>query len=183
MTESDTTQVFRVNSPTRLLTPVIGVSVVTVGVIFLASKPDERWIALVIGGVLLVSIAIAAWLVTRTHLDVSAREITYHAIGYRVRSSWGNLAGWGKRVQGAQDLDCLILREPGMELSGWLAIGYQLLPFMNVAALLTGRTVHDSQLDLYANVIPVGMFDRDWRGGEIGAAIQRYAPQAYENAI
>lgn len=183
MTESDTTQVFRVNSPIRLLTPVIGISAVTIGIIFLASKPDEHWIVLVIGGVLLVSIAIVAWLVTRTHLDVSAREITYHAIGYRVRSSWGNLDGWGKRVQGTQELDCLILREPGMELSRWLAIGYQLLPFMNVAALVTGRTVHDSQLDLYANVIPVGMFDPDWHGGAIGAVIQRYAPQAYENAM
>jgi hypothetical protein len=83
-------------------------------------------------------------------------------------------------VQGSLELDCVLLREPGMEMAGWLRLGYQLLSFMNAASPATGRGYHPNQLSRYHNVIPVGMFDRDWQTGEIGSLVRRYAPQVFE---
>ena len=61
-------------------------------------------------------------------------------------------------------------------------LGYQLLPLMNIISLLTGRSFQPNQLARYEGVIPVEMFDKNWRSGEIGRLIKQYAPQAYENA-
>jgi hypothetical protein len=151
--------------------------------VFLISEPDTRWVSLIVGGVLLFSLALAYWLLTITRLDISPDGIVYCAIGYKVRSTWGNVEGYAKRVQGAVDLECLILREPGMELSGWMRLGYQLLPLMNVVALLSGQSYQPNQLDRYSGVIPVEAFEKNWRSGEIGSLIKQYAPQAYENAM
>lgn len=177
-------QIFRVRDPLPLLRPAFLACLVAFGVVFFVMEGEHRWtISAILGGVLLFSLALAYWLMTITRLEIMPDAVIYHAIGYRVRSSWGNVAGVGRRLQGAVDLDCLILREPGMELAWWMRLGYQVLPLVNIAALVSGQGYVPNQLAQYAGVIPVEMFDKQWYSGEIGRLIQQYAPKAYETAL
>lgn len=174
---------FRVSDPTRYLRSAVLVCVGTLILLFVISEPDERWISLIVAIPMAIGLGMGWWLMTRTKLEITPDEIAYHAIGYKVRSSWNNVEGWGKSVQGMHEIESLILREPGMELSGWMRVAYQLMPAANIAALLSGRPIQVSQLDRLSGVIPVAMFDQAWRDGEIGALIRQYAPQALEKQM
>lgn len=180
-----TSRTFRVRDPLPLLRPAALACLVALAVVFFTLEDDgTRWtILLILSGVLLFALAVCYWLMTRTRLEITSEGVIYHAIGYRVRSSWSNLEGWGKRLQGAVDLDCLILREPGIELSGWLRLSYQLLPFMNAASLVTGQGYQPNQLKQYRSVIPVAAFDANWYTGEIGSLIKQYAPRVYDTPL
>lgn len=181
---NDKKQTFRVREVLPLLGPAFLACVVAFGIVFFTLDSEMRGIiSLIIGGVLLFSLALCYWLMTITRLEITPDEIIYHAIGYRVRSKWKNIEGYGTRLQGALDLECLILREAGMELSWWMRFGYQVLPFVNIAALFSGQAYIPNQLNQYSGVIPVGMFDKGWRDGEIGSLVRQYAPKAYENAM
>jgi drug/metabolite transporter superfamily protein YnfA len=173
------THTFRVRSPLPLLIPAILACIAALVLVFLVMEEEDRWILLVLGSVMLFSLTVCLWLLTRTRLEISAQGITYYAIGYSVHSAWDNLTGWGRRVQGALELDCLLLREPGMEMAGWLRLGYRLLPFMNAASLVGSGSYQPDYRSLYHSVIPVGMFDRDWRTGEIGRLVNHFAPQVF----
>ncbi len=177
-------QTFRVREVLPLLRPAFFACVFAFVVVFLVMEEDTRWIvSAVLGGVLLFSLALCYWLMTITRLEVTPDEVIYHAIGYKVRSTWKNVEGYGERLQGAVDLECLILREAGIELSWWMRFSYQILPLMNIAALFSGQAYIPNPLNQYSGVIPVGMFDKGWRDGEIGSFVRRYAPGAYENAM
>ena len=177
-------QTFRVRAPLPMLRPAFFACLFAFGVVFLVSEPETRGIvSLVLGGVLLFSLALCYWLLSITRLEISPDGIVYHAIGYRVRSSWGNIEGVARRLQGAVELDCLILREPGIELSGWMRLSYQILPLINVISLFSGHASQPDDLHRYESVIPVEAFDKNWYSGEIGSLIKRYAPQAYETAL
>ena len=177
-------QVFRVREVLPLLRPAFFACLLAFGVVFFVMEGEHRWtISAILGGILLLSLALCYWLMTITRLEITPDEIIYQAIGYRVRSRWKKVEGYGTRLQGAVDLECLILREAGMELSWWMRLGYQILPLMNIAALFSGHAYIPNQLSQYASVVPVGMFDKHWRSGEIGALVQRYAPKAYANAM
>jgi hypothetical protein len=178
-------QTFRINNPLRLLTPLILTCVVTLGILLAATEPEDRWAVWIVGAVLLVSALIAAWLLTRTKLEISSDGVTFYGIGYKVASTWANVSGYGKRVMGTHDTESLILREPGIELARWMQIGYKLMPAASLVSLLDGdsRVFVPRSLSNYADVIPVGMFDKDWREGEIGALVKRYAPQALDTPM
>lgn len=177
-------QTFRVRDPLPLLRPAFFACLFAFAVVFFVSEPETRGIvSLVLGGVLLFSLALGYWLLGITRLEISPEGVVYHAIGYRVRSSWSNVTGTARRPQGAVDLDCLILREPGMELSGWMRFTYQILPLINIISLFSGQAYQPNNLYLYEGVIPVEVFDKHWYSGEIGSLIKRYAPQAYETAL
>ena len=177
------TQTFRVASPLKVLTPLILTSIFTVGLIYVVSEPDSRFVVWILVAVLLFCILFALWLMSRTRLEVSSDGITYYSIGFRVRSNWSKIEGYGKRVLGTQTIESLILREPGIEVSRWMQIGYALMPAAQVAGALQGRYIPSGRLGSYANVIPVGLYANDWRSSELGALIKRYAPQAFENNL
>jgi hypothetical protein len=174
---------FRVRSPWRPLLPLVLFGGITIAIL-LAVTPAEEWVVVaVVALVLVFSGALGVWLMTRTRLDVGADGITYHAIGYRVTGQWADVTGWGKRVLGANDVESLILRGPRMQLSGWMAVLYQLMPVASVAALVSGHAPLASGLEGQTDAIPVGMFDPDWRAGEIGVLVRKYAPQAFETDL
>lgn len=185
MLATGTKRMFRVSNPTRYLRTAALVCFGTLILLFLVTGSEEYGMLTIffLGVVMAIGLGIGWWVMTRTRLELTPDEIVYHSIGYKVRSSWENVEGWGKRVQGVHDIDSLILREPGMELSGWMRAGDALMPVMNIAALLSGRPIRVSQLDSYSDVIPVGMFDQAWRDGEIGALVRQYAPGAYEKRM
>jgi hypothetical protein len=171
---------FRVRSMLRVLGPLLATCAVTMVILLVVTEPDARIAVWATGGVLLVAIGIVAWLVTRTRLDIGPDGIVYHAIGYRVVGAWDDVVGTDRRVMGASEVECLVLRAPAMEMSGWLAAGYRLMPVASILAVFTGRTVETDRASDYADVIPVGVFDSDWRTGEIGAMVRQYAPQALD---
>jgi hypothetical protein len=67
-------------------------------------------------------------------------------------------------------------------MSGWMAFAYKLLPFAQVISMLDGRSIPAS-LSGIEDAIPVGMFDKDWRSGEIGAIVRSYAPRALDTEV
>ena len=180
---SGAVRTFRVASPLKRLTPLLITCVFTIGLIYVVSKPDERAFFPFLIVVLAFSVALAYWLMSRTRLVVSSDGIVNYSIGYNVRSSWGNIEGYGKRTLGSQTVECLILREPGIEVSRWMQIGYALMPAAQVAAAAQGRYMPSGRLGSYASVIPVALYADDWRSSELGALIQRYAPQAFDNLV
>ncbi|MFN8520976.1 MAG: hypothetical protein U0667_16645 [Chloroflexota bacterium] len=174
---------FRVRSPWRPLVPLVLFGGIAVAIL-LALTPAEDWfIVAIVAAVLLLSGTIGLWLMTRTRLEVGPERVTYHAIGYRVSGSWADVTGWDRRVLGANDYDSLILRGSGLEMSGWMAFLYRLMPAASVAAFLGGGVVPSSSLEGQKDAIPVGLFDKDWRAGEIGALVRQYAPQAFANDL
>jgi len=186
MTQSSTSgavRTFRVASPLKRLIPLIITCVFTVGLIYVVSKPSERTFIPFLVAVLAFSVALAYWLMSRTRLVVSSDGIVNYSIGYNVRSTWGNIEGYGKRTLGSQTVECLILREPGIEVSRWMQIGYALMPAAQVAAAAQGRVMIPQGLSGYSNVIPVALYADDWRSSELGVLIKRYAPQAFENNL
>ncbi len=77
---------------------------------------------------------------------------------YSYRTTWDNVEritatpfGRWKTV-----IDCLILREPGVESGGWLRLRAS---------------------EQYRRVIPLGLYSPAWRDGEIGQEIRKYAPR------
>lgn len=84
---------------------------------------------------------------------------------------------------GASDYESPILRAPGIQMSGWMATLYQLMPAASVVALVGGNAAPSDGLAGQEDAIPVGLFDRDWRTGPIGALVRQYAPTAFETHV
>ena len=175
-------QTFRVRSVLRTLGPLIVTCVITVGILLAVTPSADWWIVGIVGGVLLLAVGIAVWLMGRTRLEVSPQRITYHAIGYRVAGPWTDVTGVADRVMGASSYESLILRTPGIEMSGWLGSMYRLMPFLQVVSALDGRYIPASLAGI-EDAIPVGMFDKDWRTGEIGSIVRSYAPAALDTTV
>ncbi len=166
----------------RTLAPLLVTCVVTVAILLAVTPAEDWWIVGIVGGVLLLSVGIAVWLLGRTRLDVSPEGITYHAIGYRVAGPWSEVTGVAERVMGASSYESLILRTPGIQMSGWMAFAYKLMPFAQVISVLDGRPIPASLAGI-EDAIPVGLFDKDWRTGEIGALVRSYAPKALDTRV
>jgi hypothetical protein len=180
--EGPVRRIFRVRSVIRTLGPLIVTAIITLGILLAVTPAVDWWIVGVVGVALLGSVGVAAWLVGRTRLEVSPAGITYHAIGYRVSGTWGDVTGHATRTMGASSVDSLILRTSGLELSGWMAFAYRLLPFAQVVSVLDGRYI-PAPAATYEDAIPVGLFDRDWRTGEIGSVVRAYAPKAFDTPV
>lgn len=181
--DSSAVRTFRINSPLQQMGMAIAACVIALVIVFLTLPPGDTWIILLLAAVLLFSLGLAYGLLTRTRLTVSSDGITFYGIGYHVASTWNNLKGYGTRTLGAKSVESLILTQPGIEVSGWMKAAYALMPVAEIASAAQGRVFIPQGLSRYQDVIPVSMFDKDWRSGELGALIQQYAPQAFDNHI
>ena len=173
---------FRVRSMLRTLGPLLATCLVTMGILLAVTPSDERWIVGIVGGVLLLSVGIAAWLLRLTRLEVGPAGIVYHAIGYRVAGTWSDVTGYAERTSGMNTYESLILGRPGIEMSGWMAFTYRLMPFLEVVSALDGRYIPASLAGV-EDAIPVGLFDRDWRTGDLGSIVRGYAPTAFDTKV
>jgi hypothetical protein len=143
----------------------------------------EGWILAVLALVMLLGLALGAGGLIATRLEISESAIVYYSFGYCVRSSWANVLGYASRVMGMDSVEALILREPGLELSRWLQVGYNLLPVIAVVNFIGGRRFIFPASDRYATMIPVGLFADDWQSSELGRLIGGFAPQALTNHV
>ncbi len=174
---------YRVASPLKVLTPVMATLAFTLVLIAAVSKPQDRIVLPYMLVFFALVIAIVYWLMSRTRLEVSSDGITYYSIGYKVRSTWPNIEGYGKRLMGSQNVECLILRESGLEMSRWMQLGLILQPVGQVAGAIQGRTIHSVNMEDYAVWIPIGLYAENWRLSELGDTVKRYAPQAFDTTL
>lgn len=141
--------------------------------------PDAAtWAVAIIGSVLFFALCMAVYVgMTRVRLEVSPQGIAYHSLGYKVASTWDNIAGIGDVRAGQYTYEGLLLREPGLAVSEWLRTGTAAYPFMAVLAALGGRPIPPLQsLESYGRGIPLGLFVTNWRRSTLGDDIRRYAP-------
>jgi hypothetical protein len=161
----------------------LGVSFFLLQLVFTSSQPTgggTKAVAIV-GSAIILAISFAVFVaVMRIRLEVSPEGIVYYGIGYRVRTTWGNITGMGDVWTGRQSSKGLLLNEPGLEMSRWLGSGVKALPFLNVINGLTGHGTNTTgDINAYGKIIPVGSLLRHWEEGKLGETIRRYAPQAF----
>lgn len=155
----------------------------TLGLLTALTEPNERWIILMLAGVFLITLIIVAWLLFGQRLGVSAEGLTYITTGYRVYSAWDNLVGHANRVLGAQSVEVLILREPGITMNKAMATANQFRPLFLMAGLFQGRYLLPGAIERYATTIPIGLFVEEWQMSELGRIVEQFAPQAYVNSM
>lgn len=179
LTASTTKRSFRVHSLLRWLAwpaLVCGIAVLLIAVV---SKPEERvilpWMVLFMAVVL----GIVALFIYSVRLEVSPEGIVCYYPGMRIRTSWDNIEGYAYRTMSGWKLMSLVLREPGLEISGWMR------PFVGFSAAMPtydGMRMRRSVSEM-EKAIPVSMFAADWRTGDLGALIRQYAPEAFDKMV
>ena len=146
-----------------------------------ANRPPDGGVlaVVIIGSALLFVLCMAIYVgMTRVRLEVSPQGIAYHSLGYKVASTWDNIAGIGDVQAGQYTYEGLLLRESGLQASEWLRAGTAAYPIMSIIAALGGRPIPPMQsLESYGRGIPLGLFVTNWRQGALGDDIRRYAPE------
>ena len=170
---------FHVHSMLRWLALPALVCAIALVLIAAVSKPEDRvilpWMILFFAVVL----AIVAFFIYLVRLEVSPEGIVCYYPGMRIRSTWDNIEGYGYRTMSGWKLMSLVLRQPGLEISGWMR------PLMGITTAMP--TIEGMQarrgLAEMEKTIPVSMFAADWREGDLGALIRQYAPEAFDKMV
>ena len=137
-----------------------------------------------VGAAILAALGIATCVAfLNIRLVVGPAGIAYYSWGYRLRTTWDNVQGTGELWTTGGMIRGLQLREPALEMDGWLRVGRGAIPVMSTIGALSGRGLPRSgSMAGYERIIPAGYFAQDWETGELGALIRRYAPQALDPA-
>jgi hypothetical protein len=180
---SPSTKTFHVASPMITLLPAALVCVAAFVIIPMLVPTRDALFLPVLAAALAAIFLLMVWMVGQIRLEVSPDGLVFHSLGYRVRSSWDNLAGVGKRRMRSQTYEALILRQPTIEMVGWIGASYRLMPAVAAASPDGGKTSVPFALAKYQEFIPVALFARDWRRSELGELIRRYAPQAFNHPV
>jgi WD40 repeat protein len=114
-----------------------------------------------------------------TRLVIGPRRIEYYTFGYTIATNWSNLAGIGPMPGVIGKTEALLLHAPVDRLSGWYQTLLTAQPALNAVARASGRSYSAGSAAL-TQVIPVSLFEPDWRRGQIGELIRRFAPQVFE---
>jgi hypothetical protein len=145
------------------------------------SKPFDPTVALICAGVFAGILGILALMLRfGIRLVITDESIAYYNIGFRVISPWENVASLARVTANGWTTESLLLRQDGLQTSGWFRVGLAILPAANAINILSGHGYAARSLDMnaYSHVIPVGYFP-DWKSGILRVEIQRHAPQAF----
>jgi hypothetical protein len=137
-----------------------------------------------VGAAVLAALGIAICVAfLNIRLVVGSAGIEYYSWGFRLRTTWDNIQGTGELWTTRGMIRGLQLRDPALEMDGWLRVGRGAIPVMSTIGALGGRGLPRSgSMAGYARIIPVGYFAQDWETSELGALIRGYAPQALDPA-
>ena len=94
----------------------------------------------------------------RPVLRFSDRGVAFEAGHFVLRSAWDNVDRIDVAELPSGSVECLLLDEPSLH---W------------AADAVTRRTVSGRGWD---RVVPIGDFEDDWRAGDVGEALRRWAP-------
>jgi len=178
---SNSIKTFRVAAPIAMILPALLVCLAAFVVVALLTPGRDSVFLLVLAVGLAFTLLLTLWMVGQVRLEVSREGLVFYGMGYRVRSTWDNLEGCGKRKMRSVTYEALILRQPNIEVAGWIGASYRLTPTVEAASPSGRKTSVPILLARYQDFIPVSMFARDWRNSELGALVKQYALQAYNN--
>ncbi|MBN1429393.1 MAG: hypothetical protein JXB07_13555 [Anaerolineae bacterium] len=158
------------------LLPVGAAIIIVLVLAGITSDPSDRdwiWIA---AGLFLGVFVVVAIIVRLVTLTLSLEGLTYNTLVYRVHANWSDLSGVTTTIMGSRSVESIVTRHPVVEGGFWLKI----LPLAWFTAVLTGNL---SPFDSgnRKDLIPVSIFDNNWRAGEIGTLVGHFAPQALRN--
>jgi hypothetical protein len=139
-------------------------------------------VVIVVGAAILAALGIAICVAfLNIRLVAGPVGITYYNWGVRLRTNWDNIEGTGELWTTRGMIRGLQLREPALEMDGWMRIGRGAIPVMSTIGALSGRGLPRSgSMAGYDRIIPVGYFAQDWETSDLGALIRRYAPHALD---
>jgi hypothetical protein len=172
-------QTFRIPTPWRYVAQPLVIMAVTMAIVWIAAPDVAPMVLTLLGAAMLLGLGLGVFGTYRARLEVSETEIVYYGWGYSVGSRWDNLVGYARRPMSIYSVESLILNAPGARFNPILEAGLKVARWTRPRGGPHGMGL--SEPDRVG--IPVGMFDKDWRSGEIGAIVQRYAPTAYETAL
>jgi hypothetical protein len=89
-------------------------------------------------------------------LTTSSEGIMYHQVGYGIFAKWDQIESIGECTAGRVRTECLLLNE------------FKVRGIKQLANL--------SGLRPKGKSIPIGLFDRNWRDGDLGQDINEHAP-------
>jgi hypothetical protein len=144
--------------------------------ILILGEPFDPLFFAIFGVIWVFAIALFYWAGRGVSLSVSPEGVTYRAPGMNVVSTWDNVDHIGKRIlRGEGEVEGLVLREPGMQLSNVVAAANAIGMIYWRYRLRMGRT-----MQTYRTFIPLSNLQtNEWRDAEIGADIRRYAPRLF----
>jgi hypothetical protein len=130
---------------------------VVVGCDLLKPKPLFSVLSGVSGTVIMALGLLQRWLFLRSSLHISPEGVECIYDFYSYRTAWDNVERVVAMPFGVwrRNLECLTLRDPAADVGGWLTL---------------------PSPESYRRVIPLGLFLANWRDGEIGQEIRKYAP-------
>ena len=131
----------------------------------------------------LICVDIGLWLGSAAfsvQLVVTAHGLVYDAMGYAIRSSWANLASLGESSSASGRVTGVLLRQPGLEVSGWLNATRVIYPILTVLNWLRGWLVTPRVSTMDDHFIPLGFFVSDLENSELMNDLRRYAPQVFD---
>lgn len=100
-----------------------------------------------------------AYSAIQIRLIISPAGIEYYQVGYSVKTTWDNIARIGKIPTGRIMAEGLILSEPALFVSSWLA--------------------RVKYIQTRGKLIPLSSFKRNWKASELGQNIKKYAPRLF----
>jgi hypothetical protein len=135
------------------LTGFFGVVLLCLSILLLIQNPQLPHLGLI--AFLFALILFSSALLIR--LTVSGRGIFYYQVGYGIFAKWDQIESIDECKAGRVRTDCITLKD------------YELKGFKSLTKF--------SGLRPHRYSIPVGLFDRNWREGNLGRDIKQYAPQ------
>jgi hypothetical protein len=103
-------------------------------------------------------------------LTVTDEGLDFRRIGYRIRTTWGNIERMTYAQFGYAQGDILVLREPQVSVHKRLAV------LWNEGRLLE----RNKEFAPLGKTIPLFLLDPKWRTGKLGQEVRCYAPHLFE---
>jgi hypothetical protein len=132
---------------------------------------DVDALVFVIFGILIAVCLLVIWWALRvTWIQMDANGIVYKGIGFRVVSSWDNVAAIGSRFMlNEGNVEGLLLTENSLDMHGALKAG----SWFSWQSAVTMQAMQ--------NFIPLSNFQtKEWRDTRFGQDIRRYAPRLFK---
>lgn len=145
-------------------------TVIVALVIFIATAHPDAVVLAAAVGLCVVLLLAALWLITRSRLEITDSTVAYRGLGWIVSAPWDLVIGYGTRANGPTRCEALILSQARLKANPLMVYFHPLMVFTSGSA-----SVRLARTD--PCMIPVSLFEREWRGGEIGRLVRQHAPQ------
>lgn len=154
----------------RILT-IVGILAGVPVFLKLIGEDVDALVFVVFGVMIAICLLVVWWALRITWIQMDANGIVYKGIGFRVVSTWDNVASIDKRFMlNEGEVEGLLLYENSLDAHGALKAGSW---FSWQSAVL---------MQSLQNFIPLSNFQtKEWRDTPFGQEIRRYAPRLFKD--